>query len=164
MLTQNEKSFSAEKFESPDVRYAPLYAWVWNYICTKERIDAQLDEMQRLGIRAFYIVPEPKEFRPYGMPTELSPDYLSEGFFEMVSYALRGGRERGMYTWIYDEGGWPSGGACGQVLKAHPEYARRVLSAKPIQFAAGEQYKKSSSDILAAFVDGVRMIDEGYVF
>ena len=98
MIIQNEKCFRADKFASPDVRYAPLYAWVWNCACTRELIDAQLDEMKRLGIRAFYIIPEPREFRPTFMPTELYPDYLTEGYFEMVSYALRGGRARGMYT------------------------------------------------------------------
>ena len=164
MILPNETKFDKAGFQDPALRCAPIYSWVWNYICTKERIDAQLDEMQRLGIRAFYIIPEPKEFRPDAMPTELYPDYLTREFFESVAYALNSGRERGMYTWIYDEGGWPSGGACGQVLKAHPEYARRVLSAQNVSFAAGEQYKKSSSDILAAFVDGAQMVDEGHVF
>ena len=161
MEIQNEKGFKAEKFKVPDLRYAPLYAWVWNYKCTRERIDAQLDEMQRLGVRAFYIIPEPKEFRPASMPTELYPDYLTPEFFEMVSYALRSGRERGMYSWIYDEGGWPSGGACGQVLNAHPEYARRVLSQKKVSFSGGEKYKKSSPEVLAAFVGTEDIIQEG---
>ncbi len=105
MKIQNEYSFDPNKFKSPSSRYAPIYAWVWNYVCTRELIDSQLDEMQRLGIRAFYIIPEPKEFRPDAMPTELYPDYLTREFFEMVAYALNSGRERGMYTWIYDEGG-----------------------------------------------------------
>ena len=164
MKIQNEIRFDLKKFQSPSLRYAPLYAWVWNYICTKERIDAQLDEMKRLGIRAFYIIPEPREFRPTSMPTELTPDYLGEEFFEMVSYALRGGRERGMYSWIYDEGGWPSGGACGQVLKAHPEFARRALSSETVWLDAGQEYKKSSADVLCAFAEGSRMIGEGYIF
>ena len=109
MILPNETKFDKAGFQDPALRYAPIYSWVWNYICTKERIDAQLDEMQRLGIRAFYIIPEPKEFRPDAMPTELYPDYLTREFFESVAYALNSGRERGMYTWIYDEGGWPSG-------------------------------------------------------
>ena len=74
----NNEKFNLNSFISPDVSYAPVYIWVWNDICTREIIDEQLKEMQRLGIRAFYILPEPKDFRPDSMPTNLSPDYLSE--------------------------------------------------------------------------------------
>ena len=119
----NNDKFNLNSFISPDVSYAPVYIWVWNDICTREIIDEQLAEMQRLGIRAFYILPEPKDFRPDSMPTNLSPDYLSEEFFELCAYAIDKGTSQGMKCWIYDEGGWPSGGACGNVVKDHPEYA-----------------------------------------
>ena len=89
----------------------------------QRRLDEQLAEMQRLGIRAFYILPEPKNFRPDSMPTNLSPDYLSEEFFELCAYAIDKGTSQGMKCWIYDEGGWPSGGACGKVVKDRPEYS-----------------------------------------
>ena len=81
--------FNLNSFISPDVSYAPVYIWVWNDICTREIIDEQLAEMQRLGIRAFYILPEPKDFRPDSMPTNLSPDYLSNEFFELCAYAIK---------------------------------------------------------------------------
>ncbi len=79
--------------------------------------------MQNLGIRAFYILPEPKNFRPDSMPTNLTPDYLSDEFFELCKYAIKQAKARGMNCWIYDEGGWPSGSACGKVTEAHPEYS-----------------------------------------
>ncbi len=119
----NNDKFNLNGFISPDVSYAPVYIWVWNDICTREIIDEQLAEMQRLGIRAFYILPEPKDFRPDSMPTNLSPDYLSEEFFELCAYAIDKGTSQGMKCWIYDEGGWPSGGACGKVVKDRPEYS-----------------------------------------
>ncbi len=119
----NDNKFDLSSFISPDVSYAPVYIWVWNDICSREITDEQLAEMQRLGIRAFYILPEPKEFRPDSMPTNLSPDYLSEEFFELCAYAIDRGTSLGMNCWIYDEGGWPSGGACGRVIEDHPEYA-----------------------------------------
>ena len=119
---RNNDKFDLNSFISPDVSYAPVYIWVWNDICTSEIIDEQLGEMQRLGIRAFYILPEPKNFRPDSMPTNLSPDYLSEEFFELCAYAIDKGTSLGMNCWIYDEGGWPSGSACGKVVKDRPEY------------------------------------------
>ncbi len=119
----NNDKFNSNSFISPDVSYAPVYVWVWNDICTREIIDEQLEEMQNLGIRAFYILPEPKNFRPDSMPTNLSPEYLSEEYFELCAYAIDKGTSLGMNCWIYDEGGWPSGGACGKVVKDHPEYS-----------------------------------------
>ncbi len=115
--------FNINSFIAPDVSCAPVYIWVWNDICSKEVIDTQLNEMQNLGIRAFYILPEPKDFRPGSMPTNLTPDYLTEEFFELCAYAIKQGKALGMNCWIYDEGGWPSGSACGKVTEAHPEYS-----------------------------------------
>ena len=115
--------FNINSFLTPDVSCAPVYVWVWNDVCTKEIIDTQLNEMQNLGIRAFYILPEPKDFRPGSMPTNLTPDYLTDKFFELCDYAIKQGKARGMNCWIYDEGGWPSGSACGKVTKSHPEFS-----------------------------------------
>ena len=52
--------------------------------------------MKNLGIRAFYIPAEPKIFRPDSMPTNLTPDYLSEEYFELCEYAVEKGKEYGM--------------------------------------------------------------------
>lgn len=163
-MKYTEMKFDSSKFLSPSIEYAPIYAWVWNGAVTKEETEKQLMEFQRLGIRRFYVIPEPKQFRPAIMPTELEPDYLTEPYFEEIKYAFDKANEMGMECWLYDEGGWPSGGACGKVLKKHPEYARRVPEIKSSLFMSGDVYKKSSEDVLAAFVDGKIMIDEGYLF
>lgn len=162
MKTDNK--FQISKFLSPDVSRAPVYNWVWNDVCTRERIDAQLDEMQALGIRAFCIIPEPREFRPDSMPTKLEPDYLSPEYFALCAYAIEKGGLRGMRCWIYDEGGWPSGGACGKVLQDHPECARQVLQAKERTVLAGDRYQRSSPEVLAAFWQDKEMIADGYRF
>ena len=153
-----------QSFLSPDISCAPVYAWVWNDCCSHDVIDKQLSEMQRLGIRAFYIIPEPKEFRPHNMPTNLTPDYLTPAYLDMYAYAVEKGKELGMYCWIYDEGGWPSGGACGKVLRDHPEYARQVLAVREHSFSADNMYKKTVPDTLAAFLNNGEMIEEGYRF
>ena len=147
---KNSNKFDTNKFMSPDVSNAPVYIWVWNDICTREIIDEQLTEMQRLGIRAFYILPEPKEFRPDSMPTNLSPEYLSEEFFELCAYAIDKGASLGMNCWIYDEGGWPSGSACGKVVKDHPEYTSGgnypdLLNRKATDYFIETTHKKYAS-------------------
>lgn len=156
--------FDIKNFISPDVSSAPVYIWVWNDVCTREIIDVQLAEMQRLGIRAFYILPEPKDFRPDSMPTNLEPEYLSDEYFELCAYAVEQGEKLGMLCWMYDEGGWPSGSACGKVTKDHPEFAMQTLSFYERNFSAGEVYKKTKADVLAAFINDSDMISGGYVF
>ena len=147
---KNSNRFDTNKFMSPDVSNAPVYIWVWNDICTREIIDEQLAEMQMIGIRAFYILPEPKEFRPDSMPTNLSPEYLSEEFFRLCAYAIDKGASLGMNCWIYDEGGWPSGSACGKVVKDHPEYTSGgnypdLLNRKATDYFIETTHKKYAS-------------------
>lgn len=161
---KDSNRFDLDSFISPDVSYAPVYVWVWNDICTRDIIDTQLSEMKDLGIRAFYILPEPKEFRPHSMPTNLSPRYLSPEYFELCACAFKKADSLGMRCWLYDEGGWPSGSACGKVLRDHPEYARRVLKVYERDFHAGEIYKKASPDVVAAFLNDKEIIPENYVF
>ena len=100
LIMENNEFFDVKNFISPDVTYAPVYVWVWNDVCNRSIIDTQLKEMKNLGIRAFYILPEPKNFRPDSMPTTLTPDYLSSEYFELCSYAIRKGKEFGMRCWI----------------------------------------------------------------
>ena len=161
---KNNNKFDINSFIFPDVSYAPVYVWVWNDVCTNEIIDNQLAEMQNLGIRAFYILPEPKDFRPDSMPTNLNPDYLSEEYFNLCAYAVEKGKTLGMRCWIYDEGGWPSGGACGKVLQTHPEYARQVLRVYEKPFLAGDVYRKTTPDVVAAFIQDKELIEDGYTF
>ena len=157
-----ENGFSVAAFQAPGKEYAPIYSWVWNGPLTEEKIDAQIGEMRRLGIRAFYIIPEPQSFRPAIMPTRMDPNYLTPEYFRYYRYAMDRAREYGMECWLYDEGGWPSGGACGRVLFEYPEYAKRNLRYYTRLYKAGERYCAAGEDS-AAFIDG-RMIEDGYAF
>ena len=42
----------------------PAFSWLWNTKITKDEIIKQIDEMYDFGVRSFYILAEPKEFRP----------------------------------------------------------------------------------------------------
>lgn len=160
----SHKTFDIEKFHRPPAEHAVIYGWVWNGTVSREETDRQLAEMQRLGIKKFYIIPEPKQFSAAGIPTELEPDYLTPAFMEEIKYTVEKALKMGMFCWIYDEGGWPSGGACGRVLKAHPEYARRFPDCIETTFKSGSVYRKSRADILATFINGDMLIEEGYKF
>ena len=109
--------FSIESFFTPENCYYPVYSWMWNEILTKDEIKKQLDEMYERNIRGVYVIPLPKQFRPNTMTTNLQPPYLSNGYFDMLSFAADYAKEKGMTFWLYDEGGWPSGNANGLVTK-----------------------------------------------
>ncbi len=156
--------FKKEDFKNPPLKNAPVYFWIWNGKVTKEKTDERLLEMHRLGVKGFYIVALPKTFRPTSMPTELEPEYLSRPYMEEIEYTFKKAKELGMYCWLYDEGGWPSGGACNKVMLDHPEYARRTLGCEEVTFKKSDTYKKSSDEIVAAFIDTDTFIEEGYVF
>ena len=160
-LLQENNLFSEKDFKSPSKIYAPTYNWVWNGVLSHEETDKQLDEFERLGIKAICMVVEPKEFRPASMPSLLSPDYLTKPYFEEYQYTVKRAKEKGMYVWLYDEGGWPSGGACGQVMLKHPEYARSKLDVREVELKAGGEYK-ALGDVLAAYINDV-LITDGFI-
>jgi len=116
---------------------------MWNDRITPEGVDRQLDEMLSLGIRRFYILPMPKSFRPTSFPTPLEPSYLSKGYFDIYRYAISRAKEKGMTAWLYDEGGWPSGSACGQVMLEDPSLVQETVRTVDILLPKGTPYLPS---------------------
>ena len=57
-----------------------------------------------------------------------SRDYLkSADDFALFRYCIKAAKKKGMHVWAYDEKGYPSGGAGGLTLEAHPEYEALAL-------------------------------------
>ena len=83
------KSFSPNLFKAPTEEFYPVYGWFWNGPITDEENEAQILEMQRLGIRAFCIVCEPRDFRPATIPTLTDPNYLTDAYFERYKFAVK---------------------------------------------------------------------------
>lgn len=153
-------SFSLAEFENPDKCFYPIYAWVWNDEIKEQTIKSQIDEMCLASIKSFYVLAIPPDFRPDSMVTSLSPDYLSDEFMRLVKFAADYAKSKGMMMWIYDEAGWPSGGAGGLVVRKNPKLARKHLARRHIQLKAGESYS-ASQDSIASFVDKTRIFS-GY--
>ena len=152
----SESRFSVEAFSLPTIDYAPIYTWMWNGEIKEQETDRQLAEMQRLGIRRMYILPMPKSFRPTSFPTPLDPAYLSEEYLRAYRYAVDRAHTLGMDVWIYDEGGWPSGGACGQVVLEDPSLVQETLRVQTRTLEQGEVYL-AAEGAEAAFLDGKRI-------
>lgn len=149
-------------FKNIPVKYQPAYTWLWNTTATKEETKKQIDQMYDSGIRAFYVLGEPENFRPGRRNTHLSPEYMSDEYLEQVHYAYEAAKEKGMYTWLYNEGGFPSGMVCGKIREAHPELALKCIIKRTVNIKAGEEFHFPPKT-LSAFVNGER-IYEGAVF
>ena len=101
-----------------DPAFSPAYFWLWNDRLDPVKLCAQLEDMHAHGLRNVCIHPMPKAFRPVWCSSKMEPDYLTPEFIEVYAKVVRRAGELGMHTYLYDEGGWPSGGACGLVAAA----------------------------------------------
>jgi len=115
------------QFASPGPAFRPMMFWVWNGEVTRERIDADIADMKAKGVGGFFIHPMGESFRLGDFLEGISPPYLSHAYFELVRYAVERAAAAGLYAWLYDEGGWPSGTAQGKVVEGHPELRGKVL-------------------------------------
>ncbi len=145
-----QHDLSPELFASPEPFFGPIYSWVWNAPLDEQTIYEQIDEMKSAGIQSFYIIPEPPEFRPELMITTMSPEYLSDEFFALIRKAISYAETQGMVVWIYDEGGWPSGMACGKVIEEKPDAIAKSLKARSVMLQADTPYCLPD-DAVAAF-------------
>ena len=81
----------------------------------EEIIDSVLGRLCRLGYG--------------GIVTNVDNDlYLeSEANWESLRYVIGRAKQLGLRVWLYDEKGYPSGGAGGITLKEHPEFEAKAL-------------------------------------
>ena len=119
-------AFNIDTFRLPPAEYAPGPFWKWNDDPSPARIIEQLDDMKAHGVETVCLHPMPSAFRPYCFGVGMNTEYLGEAFFDAVSFTCDRARERGMVLWLYDEGGWPSGTACGKVLEGRPDLQSQV--------------------------------------
>ncbi|MBQ3868727.1 MAG: hypothetical protein II789_09335 [Clostridia bacterium] len=92
----------------------------------EEIVDACLTRLYRLGYG--------------GIVTNVDFDqYLeSPANWETLRYAVRRAKALGFRVWLYDEHGYPSGGAGGITLRDHPEYEAQGLAEVTAYGAPGE--------------------------
>lgn len=106
---------------SPPAEFSPAYFWYLNGPMEPDILRRQLRDMAAHGVRSVCPHPWPPEFRPKRQPSFMSPEYLSEDYFKCYRVILDECKKLGMDCYLYDEGGWPSGGACGRVMAAAPD-------------------------------------------
>jgi hypothetical protein len=117
-----------EILADPPAEFRPAMFWLLNGKLTPDRIRAQIRDMHERGCGGFFLHPMGERFRLGDFIEGIDPPYLSDEYFAMIRVAVEEADALGMYAWLYDEGGWPSGSAQGQVIEGHPEFRATVLT------------------------------------
>ena len=141
--------FQSDLFKNPPPDCSVVYTWIWNAPITKEGIKKQIEEFSAAGIKGIYVIAEPENFRPDKKKTYLLPDYLTDEFMQCIEYAYTCAKENKILLWLYDEVGFPSGGACGLVHKNNPESVIKIFIKNERIIRAGERYVPSENAIAA---------------
>ena len=127
MSLLNDEKFSPGEFKSPGSFYWPGYIWFWLCEIKPEDVRQMLADMNSVGAKSVWSLPVPADFRPNAMTTSLKPDFLTEEFAELMREYARTAEELDMKVWLYDDGGWPSGSACGRIVKENPGLAAESI-------------------------------------
>src|ERR1035437_8075313 len=98
------QDISKEQFLKPSIKYWPRPLWFWNNTTVKEEVveSQMLAFRDSCGYGGFGILPFGKKFQP---------EYLSENYFKVYGKALAIAKKLGLAMCLYDEFGFPSGGA-----------------------------------------------------
>jgi alpha-L-rhamnosidase/Glycosyl hydrolases family 2, sugar binding domain len=146
-----DKNFTMKEFANPPSYFYPGYMWIINDKLDTEKIIWQAQDMFKNKAKSVCFIPEPHEFRPISFNTKFDVGYLGEKYFEIVQKIVAECDKLGMNWWLYDEGGWPSGGACGQVHARDPEkFAKKKMTYCDSPLAKDMEYTVPETVICAA--------------
>jgi hypothetical protein len=131
------KPFGWEEFRTPDSFYWPGYIWFWNDKITSQKLRRQLRDMAKHKALSVWPFAWPN-FRPTTNPTSMSPEYLSKNFLRLYKEMVQEANRLEMKIWLYDEGGWPSGGVCGKLVRKNPSLGQQSLRQEELFPRPGE--------------------------
>lgn len=96
--------------------YRPVVFWSINSKLEEGVLVRQIREMKSYHLGGFI----------FHARAGLTTEYLSREWFDLVEVCLREAERQGMFVWMYDEFGWPSGFVGGRLL-AEPDFHARYL-------------------------------------
>ena len=137
------------RFRNPPREYSVIPFWFWNDELDEKEILRQIDDFADHGVYGFVIHPR------IGLPESIG--FMSERYLRLVKLAVERAASKGMVVHLYDEGMYPSGSACGQVVKANPKHAARCLIQRPLQGEAPKLEEGENLVATAALPDGKRI-------
>lgn len=130
-----------QSLTNPDAEFTPIPFWFFNDRPDQEKIRNQLADFADKGVHGLVLHPR------IGIPAELP--YLSEAYFDAVSFIVKTAAELSMRIVLYDEGMYPSGSCHGEVVKRNPGFASTgiLLTDDP-----------DSGNVLASYEDGTFLV------
>jgi len=148
-IPQDNNQFKISNFLKPPSFYWPAYFWVWNDSMTPDILIKQLHDMYIHKALSVCPLPEPHKFRPLSMNTQMDPDYLTKEYLQLYQLVVKEAKRLNMNVWLYDEGGWPSGSACGRVVKSDASLAQQSLKCTKIYLTKGDSVQIPANTIAA---------------
>jgi hypothetical protein len=139
-------------FDAPGATERPIAFWIWNGKLQEAEVTRQIAQMAARGLGGFFIHPMPDDFRKHDFVRGIEPEYLSDEYMAYVRLAVRAARRHGIESWLYDEGGWPSGVAAGQIARDNPELRGRLLHVEAVELPPRARFLPDPPDGLVAAV------------
>ena len=128
--------------DQPGREYTPFPFWFLNDDLKDEEICRQLQDFAAHGVYGVVLHPR------IGLPKEM--EYLSESFFHAMETAVREAARLEMQVILYDEGMYPSGSACGQVVEANPSFASRGIDLVPAEEPGDTVLARTAEGVLVS--------------
>lgn len=101
--------------QNPPKEFSPVPFWFLNDRLQKSELKRQLADFNDKGVNGVVIHPR------IGLSDDL--EYLSEEYFDIISFIVKTAKELDMKIVLYDEAMYPSGSAHGLVVKSNPDFA-----------------------------------------
>lgn len=106
-----------DEINNPPATASIIHWWIFSDEMNENRINAELDYISNLGFKQVLIA----------VGHNVSPKYLTHGWFEMVKFAVLQAKKRGVKVWIADEGTYPSGFAGETFNKKYPHKRMKAI-------------------------------------
>lgn len=118
-----------EKLHNPSKEYRCVPFWAWNDRLEAEELCFQIREMKEKGAGGFFM------HARGGLETP----YMQEEWMNCVRLCAKEAAECDMEAWLYDEDGWPSGFAGGEVTALGDAYHTRWIEAGRMKLSQAEK-------------------------
>lgn len=102
--------------------FRPLPFWSWNEDLEENRLRWQVQQMHKAGLGGFFM------HARVGLKTE----YMGEQWFRCVKACMDEAQKLGMEPWGYDENGYPSGIADGEVCRESEKFRSTWVQFKEV--------------------------------
>lgn len=117
VTAQTPAKFDKSDFKNPAAQYMPMPFWHMNGDLKDEEIIRQMTDAKKMNFSGIAVLPM------YNM----TPDFLSETYFEKYQLILATAKKMDMNIILYDDTGFPSGTAGGKIERDFPQHVRKSL-------------------------------------